>query len=233
VPRQTWDDGDNVAVQTASTEHVGDDLDEAVATFLGVRPRLMAIAYRFLASTSEAEDIVQETWLRWQRTDRTVVANPQGLLATMTTRLAINVSQSARCRHETSLTPAAPERADPGEDPGTRVEQHEAVEHAVLVILESLTPKERAAFILREAFDYSYGQISEFLHLSAANSRQVVCRARRGIGADRHASVSGASHQRFLRAFLDASRAGDLTGFEELLAADLAAERGAQLDLTG
>jgi RNA polymerase sigma factor (sigma-70 family) len=223
VSRQSWDEGDTAAVQTAGAGHVCGDLDEAVATFLGMRPRLMAIAYRFLASTSEAEDIVQETWLRWQKTDRTVVADPQALLATMTTRLAINVSQSARRRREAAVTPSTPERADVGDDPATRAEHREAVEDAVLVVLASLPPRERAAFVLREAFDYPYGQISEFLHLGAANSRQLVCRARRRIAADRHTTVSSASHQHFLQAFLTAARSGDLTGLEEVLAADLAA----------
>ncbi|MEV5965998.1 sigma-70 family RNA polymerase sigma factor [Kribbella sp. NPDC051952] len=209
VSTQTWNDRDN--------------LDEAVATFLGIRPRLMAIAYRYLASTSEAEDIVQETWLRWQKTDRTVVVNPPALLATMTTRLAINASQSARRRHETSMTVSASQYVDEDDDPATKAETHEAVEHALLVILESLTPKERAAFVLREAFDYSYGQISELLQLGAANTRQLVCRARRGLAGDRHVSVSRTSYQRFLHAFLDASRAGDLTELEDLLAAELAA----------
>lgn len=220
--RQRRDDGDNVAIQTAGAEQVNDDLDEAVATFLRARPRLMAIAYRFLGSTSEVEDIVQETWLRWQNTDRTVVADPQALLATVATRLAINVSQSARRRHETPMSPSAPERADAGDDPATRAENREAVEQAVLIILETLTPRDRAAFVLREAFDYPYGQISEFLHLGAANTRQVVSRARKRIAADQRTIVSSASHQHFTRAFLNAALAGDLTGFEELLAADLA-----------
>ncbi|TCO42371.1 RNA polymerase sigma factor (sigma-70 family) [Kribbella antiqua] len=222
VSRQSWDDGDTLAVQTAGAEEVSGDLDEAVAIFVGARPRLMAIAYRWLASTSEAEDVVQETWLRWQKTDRTVVADPQALLATMATRLAINVSQSARWRRETSMSASAPEGADAGDDPATRVETHEAVEQAVLIVMESLTPRERAAFILREAFDYPYGQISEFLHLGAANSRQLVSRARRHIAADRRTVVPSASYQNFLRAFLSAAQAGDLAGFEELLAADLA-----------
>ena len=195
------------------------DLDEAVETFVRVRPRLMAIAHRFLAGTSEA--VVQETWLRWQNTDRTVVADPQALLATMTIRLAINVSQSARCRRETSLTPWAAVGAGADDDPATSAEHREAVEQAVLVIMESLTPRECAAFVLREAFDYPYGQISEFLHLGAVNTRQLVSRARRRIGVDRRNTVSSASYQRFLEAFLTAARAGDLTGLEELLAADL------------
>jgi RNA polymerase sigma factor (sigma-70 family) len=216
------DDGTNAAVRTAADEQVSGEFGEAVATFIRVRPRLMAIAYRFLADISEAEDVVQETWLRWQKTDRTVVTDPQALLATMATRLAINVSQCARRRHETPGAPSAPERADAGDDPSTMAEHREALEHAVLIIMESLSPRERAAFVLREAFDYPYEQISEFLHLGAANTRQVVSRARRRITADRPPSAGPVSPQRFLQGFLDAARAGDLTGFEELLAADLA-----------
>ncbi|MEV5967060.1 sigma factor [Kribbella sp. NPDC051952] len=95
---QTWNDRNDVAVPAASPAPAGGDLDEAVATFLGRRPQLTAIACRVLAGSSEAEDVVQETWLRWQKTDRTVVADPRAFLVTMTTRLAINVSQSARRR---------------------------------------------------------------------------------------------------------------------------------------
>lgn len=220
---QVRSDGENSAVQTACTGQVGGDLDEAVAIFLEVRPRLLAIAYRFLSSASDAEDLVQETWLRWQKTDRTVVENPQALLATMTTRLAINLSQSARRRRETPMTSAAAERIDDGEDPATAAEQSDAVEQAVLVVLQSLSPRERAAFVLREAFDYSYGQLAEFLHLGTANSRQLVCRARRRIATGKQTVVTTEAHQHFVHAFLDAARAGDLTGFEELLTADLAA----------
>ena len=219
----TEGNGGNVAVQTATTQPAGGDLDQAVATFLKMRPRLMTIAYRFLASTSEAEDIVQETWLRWQNTDRTVVANPQAFLATMTTRLAINVSQSARRRRETCMTPSAAERVDAGQDPATTAEQQEALEQAIAVVLDNLTPRERAAFILREAFDYPYPRISQLLHLGPANSRQLVCRARKRIAADKQRTVNPAPHQHFLHEFLDAAQAGDLTSFEELLTADLAA----------
>jgi RNA polymerase sigma factor (sigma-70 family) len=182
----------------------------------------MAIAYRFLASASDAEDVVQETWLRWQKADRTTVTDPQALLATMATRLAINVSQSARRRRETAVAVPARDGAEPGADPATSAEVREAVEQAVLIMMESLSPKERAAFVLREAFGYSYGQISELLHLRSANSRQLVSRARRHVTADTHTIVDSASHQRFLQAFLNAARIGDLPSFEEVLAADLA-----------
>ncbi|WP_350277901.1 sigma-70 family RNA polymerase sigma factor [Kribbella sp. HUAS MG21] len=200
--------------------------EEAVAIFVSARPRLMAIAYRILASTSEAEDVVQEVWLRWQRTDRSVVLEPQALLVTMAVRLAVNVSQSARRRHETYLAPAVPAATDASDDPASVAERSEAVEHAVRIIMERLTPRERAALVLREAFDYPYGQLAEFLHLGAANTRQLVSRARRrtstGKSTGKSTGVSAASSQRFLEAFLHAARAGDVTDLEELLAADLA-----------
>jgi RNA polymerase sigma factor (sigma-70 family) len=197
--------------------------DEAIATFVRVRPRLLAIAHRYLPGTSEAEDIVQETWLRWQHMDRTAVVDPQALLATMTTRLAINVTQSARRRRESPRPSLATERTDPGDDPATSAEHRDALEEAVLVILESLTPRERAAFVLREAFDYPYPRLSEFLRLGTANTRQLVCRSRQRIGANRRTGVSSAAQQRFLQRFLNAARAGDLDDLEELLTADLAA----------
>jgi RNA polymerase sigma factor (sigma-70 family) len=186
------------------------DLDEAVEMFVRARPRLLAIAHRYLPGTNEAEDIVQETWLRWQTTDRTVVVDPQALLATMATRLAINVTQSARRRRETPMPSLASEQAGPDDDPATSAEHREALEQAVLTILESLTPRERAAFVLREAFDYPYPRISEFLQLGAANTRQLVCRSRRRLGSDRRTTVTPAAQQ-------------DLDDLEALLAADLAA----------
>jgi RNA polymerase sigma factor (sigma-70 family) len=222
VVKQRRGDGDALETLTANAERPNGDLDEAVAIFICARPRLMAIAYRILGSTSEAEDIVQETWLRWQRADRTVVSNPQALLATMTVRLAINVSQSARRRRETSVEPWTPEAADAIDDPAARAERREAVEQAVLIIMARLTPSERAAYVLRDAFDYPYRQISEILHLGVDNTRQLVCRARGRIAADRSTVVSPVPHQRFLQAFLRASRAGDLSDLEEQLAADLA-----------
>nr|WP_272954982.1 sigma-70 family RNA polymerase sigma factor [Kribbella shirazensis] len=196
--------------------------EEALAIFVSVRSRLMAIAYRILASTSEAEDVVQEVWLRWQKTDRTVVVEPQALLVTMAVRLALNVKQSARRRHETFMTPAVPVATDASDDPASLAERSEAVEQAVQIIMERLTPRERAALVLREAFDYPYGQLADFLHLGAANTRQLVSRARRRTGTGHRTTVSAAASQHFLETFLHASRAGDVTDLEELLAADLA-----------
>jgi RNA polymerase sigma factor (sigma-70 family) len=193
-------------------------LAEALAVFLGERRRLTAIASRILRSGTEAEDVVQEVWLRWQQTDRTTVCNARALLVTMTTRRAINVRRSARRRHET-YGPSAPEVADPNANPATRIEQGEALEEAVALVLTRLTADECAAYVLRELFDYPYDRIGALLHVSPVYSRQLVCRARRHLATDRSAVVNPAHHRRFLRTFLDATRGGILTGLEDLLSA--------------
>src|SRR5262249_25573452 len=131
------------------------DLDEAACVFLDLRPRLFQIAFRILGNVCEAEDVMQEVWLRWQGTDRTLVVNPTAFLVTVTTRMAINVARSARLRHET-LDPVIVEPRDCALDPQEVAERGEAIEHAVLILLERLSPSERAAWVLREAFDYPY-----------------------------------------------------------------------------
>jgi RNA polymerase sigma factor (sigma-70 family) len=206
----------------ADARRAGTEPDDAVAIFISTRPRLLAIACRILASTSDAEDVVQETWLRWQKADRETVANPQALLATMTSRLAINVRQSARRRREICVESCESEAGDLSADPATRAERGEAIEQAVLLILGRLTPSERAAYVPRAAFGYSYQQISEVLDLGTANTRQLVSRTRRHVTADGRPTGTTASHQRFLRAFLAAARAGDFGDLEQMLVADLA-----------
>src|SRR6185369_3730733 len=129
--------------------------DDGLSAFAGVRPRLFGIAYRMLGSASEAEDIVQDVWLRWQSINRSAVENPSAFLATTTTRLCINVAQSARTRRETYVGTLVPEPVDTSGDPGIGAERGEALSLAVLLLLEKLTPTERAAYVLREAFDYS------------------------------------------------------------------------------
>jgi RNA polymerase sigma-70 factor (ECF subfamily) len=196
-------------------------LDEAASVFASVRPRLFGIAYRMLGTSADAEDIVQEAWVRWQTTDRTAVMDPPAFLATTTTRLAINVAQSARKRRETYTGPWLPEPVDTGAGPEARAERGEELELAVLFLLERLSPTERAAYVLRESFDYPYGQIADILQLSAANTRQLVSRARKRIAAERSKPVSPAAHRRLLEAFLAAARTGDLAALEELFAADV------------
>jgi RNA polymerase sigma-70 factor (ECF subfamily) len=208
-----------------STITIDDDprgqLDEVAAEFDLVRPRLFGIAYRILSSVSEAEDIVQEAWLRWQGTDRTVVVTPIAFLSTVTTRLAINVAQSSRARRETYIGPWLPEPVDTSQDPALGAERSEAIELAVLVILERLAPKERAAYVLREAFDYPYQLIAEILQLTESNARQLVTRARRHIVDGRREPVSARDHERMLSAFVAAARLGDVTALENILAEDV------------
>ncbi|PZG07031.1 RNA polymerase subunit sigma-24 [Nonomuraea aridisoli] len=197
------------------------DLDEAAAVFAGVRPRLFGIAYRMLASVSEAEDLVQEVWLRWQAYDRATVHDPAAFLATVTTRLAINAVQSARVRRETYVGPWLPEPVDTGADPYLGAERGEALEFAVLLLLERLSPTERAAYVLREAFDYPYRQIAEIVQLNEAAVRQLVSRARKRVTGERRTPVSKAEQRRLLTAFVAAARAGDLTTLEKLFAEDV------------
>ena len=199
------------------------ELDQAAATFIAARPRLFGIAFRILGTASEAEDVMQEVWLRWHGADRAVVVNSSAFLATTTTRLAINVAQSARRRRETYVDHWLPEPADANDDPCTKAEQAEAVELAVQLLLANLTPNERAAFVLREVFDYPYQQISEILQLRMDNTRQIVSRTRSRLSAERRAPVDAADQRRFLRAFLAAAQAGNLGDLEELLAQDAAA----------
>src|SRR6195952_4589949 len=116
-----------------------------------------------LGSAGEAEDLVQDVWLRWQATDRSVVRNPGPFLATTTPRLAINELQSARARRETYIGPWLPEPVDTSADPYLGAERGEALEFAALLLMEKLTPNERAAYVLREAFDYPYEQIADIL----------------------------------------------------------------------
>jgi RNA polymerase sigma-70 factor (TIGR02957 family) len=199
-----------------------DDLDEATAVFTSLRPRLFGIAYRMLGSAAEAEDLVQDVWLRWQATDRTKVVNPAAFLATTTTRLAINALQSARVRRETYIGPWLPEPVDTSADPYLGAERGAALELAALVLMEKLTPTERAAYVLREAFDYSYGEIADILRSSEAAVRQLVSRARKHVRGDRRTAVSAGEQRTLLASFITAARTGDMAGLERLLAADVA-----------
>ncbi|WP_410674099.1 RNA polymerase sigma-70 factor [Amycolatopsis sp. cmx-4-68] len=197
------------------------DLEAAAAAFTRVRPRLFGIAYRMLSSVTEAEDLVQEVWLRWQTYDRSTVANPEAFLATTTTRLAINVLQSARKRRETYIGPWLPEPVDTAADPYLGAERGEALEFATLLLMEKLTPGERAAYVLREAFDYSYAQIADILSSTEAAVRQLVSRARKHLTSERHASVPAAEQRELLTTFLAAARSGDLAELERLFTPDV------------
>ncbi|MBS1850446.1 MAG: RNA polymerase sigma-70 factor [Acidobacteria bacterium] len=195
--------------------------DEGLSAFAGVRPRLFGIAYRMLGSAAEAEDVVQDVWLRWQCTNRAVVENPPAFLATTTTRLCINLAQSAQARRETYVGTWLPEPVDTSSNPGLGAERGEAVQLAVLVLLEKLNPSERAAYVLREAFDYSYRQIADILQSEEANARQLVSRARKHITEGRRTTVNPSEQRRLLEAFVAAAQKGDMAGLESLFAEDV------------
>jgi RNA polymerase sigma-70 factor (ECF subfamily) len=207
---------------SATTEGAITDetLDEAASVFAGMRPRLFGIAYQMLGGVAEAEDVVQETWVKWQTADRAAVRDPAAFLVTMTTRLAINVTQSARRRREKYVGPWLPEPVDTGGRPEAGAEQAADVELAVLMLLERLSPPERAAYVLRESFDYPYADIAAILQVTEANARQLASRGRRRVAAGRRNPVSRAAHRRLLETFLAAARTGDLDALESLLAED-------------
>jgi RNA polymerase sigma factor (sigma-70 family) len=195
--------------------------DDGLSAFMRMRPRLFGIAYRMLGSAAEAEDVVQDVWLRWQTTDRSVVRDAAAFLATTATRLAINVMQSARARRETGVEPWQPEPADTSSDPRLAAERHQALACGVRMLLEKLTPTERAAYILRESFDYAYRDIASVLRLAEANARQVVTRARQHIVSGRTTVTSSTELERLLGAFIAAAHDGDVAGLEDLFASDV------------
>lgn len=197
-----------------------DGLEEAATVFVRHRPRLFGIAYRMLGSAAEAEDVVQDVWMRWQRTDRSAVVSPVAFLSRATTRLALNVAQSARVRRETYIGPWLPEPVDTSADPEVGAQRAEAVELALLLVMEKLNPRERAAYVLREAFDYGYPEIADVLQLTVVNARQLVSRARRRLAAEQRGTVDEAEHRRLLDAFVSAARTGDVASLEALLTPD-------------
>jgi RNA polymerase sigma-70 factor (ECF subfamily) len=199
----------------------GADIEAAIGAFTESRPRLFGIAYRMLGSVAEAEDVVQEAWVRWQGTDRDVVRNPAGFLTTVTTRLAINTAESARVRREQYVGPWLPEPVDTTADPSLGAEKAEALDSAVLMLLEKVRPDQRAAYVLREAFDYSYDEVADILGTSAANARQLVSRAKKAVRSDRKEPVDPATHRSLLEAFVAAAQTGDLERLEQVLSADV------------
>ena len=206
--------------------------DDGLAAFMGVRPRLFGIAYRMLGSAAEAEDVVQDVWVRWQTADRSLVRDTAAFLATTTTRLAINVMQSARSRRESDVGPWLPEPVDTSADPELGTERGEGLKAGILVLLQKLAPTERAAYILREAFDYTYRDIAHALRLAEANARQVVTRARQhladpstGSGSSRakprddgrKMSTNSTEQRRLSEALIAAAQNGDVASLEETL----------------
>ena len=190
-----------------------------------VRPRAFAIAYRMLGSVSEAEDVVQEVLLRvhsaMERGEE--ISSPRAYAATITTRLAIDELRSARARRETYVGEWLPEPiAAPEEDPAAQAEQADSLSLAFLVVLESLTPEQRAAFLLHDVFDYGYEEVAEIVRTSEGNARQLASRARRHVQEGRPRFDSSAEQREELASsFFAAVRDGEVERLEALLADDV------------
>lgn len=198
--------------------------------FEALRPRMFGLAYRLLGSAQDAEDVVQDAFLRWQGADRAAVRNPWAWLAKVVTNLALNRLSSARVRRERYVGQWLPEpvlTTTGALGPLETAEQRESVSLALLVLLERLKPAERAVYVLREAFGYGHREVAEVLGTTEANSRQIHRRARASLEDAEAASASEISDEDRARwrdlvaRFMAAARAGDLRGLEQLLTADV------------
>ena len=184
------------------------------------RPRLFGVAYRMLGSAADAEDVLQETYLRWHGEDREVVQSPEAWLVAVTTRLAIDRLRRASAERERYPGFWLPEPVATPAD--RRAEMSSDLSMAFLVLLEQLSPEERAAFLMREVFDADYSELARVLDKSEAACRQMVHRARVRVRGDRpRFSVSPETHERLLERFLDALHDGDRDGLLALVAEDV------------
>jgi RNA polymerase sigma-70 factor (ECF subfamily) len=195
-----------------------------VDRFEAARPRLEAIAYRLLGSASEAEDAVQETFLRWQATDVDRIEVPEAWLTKVLTNLCLNQLTSARARRETYVGQWLPEpvlAGDPMLGPADTAEQRESLSFAVLALLERLSPSERAVYVLREAFDYPHREIAEILDITEAASQQIFHRAKKHVAQGRARSeVDEAAARRIVDEFLAAATSGRTEPLVRLLTQD-------------
>jgi RNA polymerase sigma-70 factor (ECF subfamily) len=208
------------------------------AAFESHRPRLLALAYRLLGSRSDAEEIVQDAWLRWHQADRSTIREPEAWLVTTTTRLGIDRLRLVRHEREVYPGPWLPEplHADDAPGPEQQADVAGQVSLAFLVLLEKLGPEERAAFLLKDVFDYDYPQIAELLEHTEANCRQMVSRARTRVQAERpRFNVEPDTHRRLLERFMHAMQRGDRDSILALLHADarLVADGGGKVTAVG
>ena len=207
-------------------------MSNPAASFEPYRRRLLGLAYRMLGSMADAEDAVQETYLRWHGADRDQVSDPRAFLMTMTTRICLDMLNSARARREEYVGPWLPE---PVVDtaalaPDRHTELAEDLSIALLLTLDRLSPLERAAFLLHEVFDFSFSEVATALERSEAACRQLATRARAHVRAARRrgatvpAARSGeieAKHAQLMSAFLVATQSGDLHALTQMLASDV------------
>lgn len=201
-------------------------MDNTLAVFTAHRPRLFGIAYRMLGSRLDAEDVLQDAYLRWHQSPRAEVKSPQAWLVTTVTRLCIDRLRSARAERERYPGPWLPEPlvADEGADPAAAVEFAADLSLAFLTVLERLAPEERAAFLLREVFDTDYPDIARMLTKNEPACRQLVHRARQRVRLEQpRFQVDEQTHRQLLDRFIEAARAGDHVQLQALFAADAVA----------
>ncbi|MFC4908685.1 RNA polymerase sigma-70 factor [Actinomadura gamaensis] len=194
-----------------------------IEEFQELRPLLFSIAYRILGSVAEAEDAVQEAWLRYEAS-HTVPDSPKAFLSATVTRISIDVLRSARVRREEYVGPWLPEPllADPYQDPERSVELADSLSVAALLLLERLSPLERAVFVLRDVFDFGFREIADAVGRSEAACRQLLVRARRHMDEGRPRFEADRKARDELAArFFDALREGDVSGLREMLAAEV------------
>ena len=192
--------------------------------FASTRPLLFAIAYRMLGSVTDAEDLVQDAYLRWLEAPERDVRAPRAYLATIVTRLAINHMQSARTRRETYVGPWLPEplMTEHAPDASEPLELAESLSMAFLRMLERLSPTERAVLLLHDVFEFDYSEIARIVDKSEVNCRQLLTRAKKHIGEPRvRFDVDPAQGDRLLHRFIEATRAGDIDGLVGVLAEDI------------
>ncbi len=206
-------------------------ISNPAAIFEPYRRRLLGLAYRMLGSMADAEDAVQETYLRWHAADRDRVSDPKAFLMTTTTRICLDMLTSARARHEEYVGPWLPEPVmDTGAlAPDSRTELAEDLSIALLLILDQLSPLERAAFLLHDVFDFAFSEVATALERSEAACRQLAARARAHVrearprGVNRSAPSGGVDpkHAQLISAFATATQSGDLNALMQLLARDV------------
>ena len=200
-------------------------------SFEPYRRRLLGLAYRMLGSMADAEDAVQETYLRWHAVDHKRVMDPRAFLMTTTTRICLDMLTSARARHEEYVGPWLPEPVfdTAALAPDSRAELAEDLSIALLLILDRLSPLERAAFLLHDVFDFSFGAVATALNRSEAACRQLATRARAHVRAERPRGATSPlprsgeidqKHAQLLSAFAAATQAGDLNRLTQMLAGD-------------
>ena len=192
--------------------------------FAEVRPLLFSIAYRMLGSVMDAEDVVQDAYLRWREGPDADVRSPRAYLATIVTRLAINHLRSAKTNREAYVGPWLPEPlvTEHAPDPSSSLELAESLSMAFLVLLERLSPIERAVFLLYEVFDFEYAEIARIVDKSEANCRQILTRAKKHVGASRaRFEVDPRQAASLTTRFTQAAGAGDMDGLLAVLAEDI------------